>query len=261
VANVAALTKADGSGRWSNYTLTTTGAKTTTADITKKDVTLDSLTADSKTYDSATTANISAGVISGTVVSEALLISGAGNFSDANPASGKTVTVADVSALKKTNTSTGDWDNYNLTTTGAKTTTATIIPVADNCARSSSGCAAIESSPIPKANLGASPPTLLAARVDPQLVKQPTDSVASSNATIPPTSFFLTAPISSTTTNVKALTPTQIAELPATQLAPLIKSLDRSQLLAITEKQMSGLNVAQLDELIALLNLAAKPTK
>ena len=58
VADVAALTKADGTGAWSNYNLTTTGSKTTTADIAKKNVTLDSLTASNKTYDGNTDATI-----------------------------------------------------------------------------------------------------------------------------------------------------------------------------------------------------------
>jgi hypothetical protein len=60
---------------------------------------------------------------------------------------------------------------------------------------------------------------------------------------------------------VNALTPIQISEMPAAQLAPLIKSLDTKQLLAITENQMRGLNASQLDELIGLLNRAANNRK
>jgi len=59
----------------------------------------------------------------------------------------------------------------------------------------------------------------------------------------------------------KNLSPTQIAELPPAQLGPLLKSLDRNQLLAITEKQMNGMSVTQLDDLVALLKRAANPTK
>ena len=70
-------------------------------------------------------ATISAGTVSGTVPSEALLISGTGTFNSANAGTGKTVTVADVTALTRTN-STGNWNNYNLVTTGAMTTNATI---------------------------------------------------------------------------------------------------------------------------------------
>jgi hypothetical protein len=125
VANVSTLTKVNGSGNWNNYNLTTTGALTTTADITRKDVTLDGITAAHKVYDSNNTASITSGAINTGVGSETLAISGSGTFSDANAADGKTVTVANVSTLTKTN-GTGDWSNYNLTTTGGMTTQANI---------------------------------------------------------------------------------------------------------------------------------------
>ena len=126
VSDVTTLTKTDGTGAWSNYNLTTTGAKTTTANITKKEVTLASITAAHKTYDGNTTATITSGSISGTVGSETLLISGSGTFDNKNVANGKTVTVSDVTTLTQTN-GTGSWSNYNLTT-GSKTTTANITP-------------------------------------------------------------------------------------------------------------------------------------
>jgi hypothetical protein len=68
-------------------------------------------------------------------------------------------------------------------------------------------------------------------------------------------------PISSASMVASSLSPAQVAELAPAQLGPLIKSLDRNQLLAITEKQMSGLNVNQLDDLIGLLNRLANPSK
>ncbi len=125
VADVTALTKTNGTGDWNNYNLTTTGAMTTTANIAKKDVSLASITAANKAYDGNDAATITAGNISTGVGSETLLISGSGTFSNKNAADGKTVTVADVTALTKTN-GTGDWGNYNLTTTGSMATTANI---------------------------------------------------------------------------------------------------------------------------------------
>jgi filamentous hemagglutinin family protein len=98
-----------------------------TLTINKKDVTLTGITANNKTYDGTRNAVISAGVIGGTVGNETLLISGSGTFDSKNAGTGKTVTVTDVRALIKTD-GTGDWDNYNLTTTDSMTTTATIAP-------------------------------------------------------------------------------------------------------------------------------------
>lgn len=64
-------------------------------------------------------------MISGTVGEETLAISGSGSFDTKDAGSDKTVTVTDVTQLTPTD-GTGDWDNYNLTTTGSKTTTAAI---------------------------------------------------------------------------------------------------------------------------------------
>jgi hypothetical protein len=124
VDDATELTRTDGTGDWDNYNLTTTEL-TTTAAINKKEVTLTSITAADKTYDGNTTASITAGVISGTVGEETLAISGTGSFGDKNAGSGKTVTVADVTQLTPAD-GTGDWDNYNLTTTGSMETQAAI---------------------------------------------------------------------------------------------------------------------------------------
>jgi hypothetical protein len=117
------LTNILGGADLGNYTIT--DQTTTTANINKKDVSLASVTAASKTYDGNDSTNITAGNVTGTVAGEALSVTGSGHFSDKNVATGKTVTVADVTALTKAN-GTGDWSNYNLTTTGAITTTAEI---------------------------------------------------------------------------------------------------------------------------------------
>jgi filamentous hemagglutinin family protein len=106
-----------------NYNVTTQA--TTTADISKKSITLDGITAANKTYDGTTTATITAGAIATGIANETLAVSGTGTFSDKNAADDKTVTVADVTTLAKKN-GTGDWRNYNLTTTGSITTTANI---------------------------------------------------------------------------------------------------------------------------------------
>jgi hypothetical protein len=125
VANVTALTKTNGTGNWSNYNLTTTGSMTTNANITRKDVTLDSITAAHKVYDGNNTASITSGAISTGVGSETLVIGGTGSFSSKDAGDNKTVTVADVTTLTKTD-GTGNWSNYNLTTSGGLTTTANI---------------------------------------------------------------------------------------------------------------------------------------
>jgi hypothetical protein len=58
-----------------------------------------------------------------------LAISGSGSFDTKNAGTNKTVTVSDVTSLTKADgTNGGDWNNYNLTTTGSKTTTADITP-------------------------------------------------------------------------------------------------------------------------------------
>jgi hypothetical protein len=218
---------------------------------------------ESKLYDASAKAQISSGSITGTVGSESLQVSGVGAFESINAGSGKTVTVSDAAQLTKTN-GTGDWSNYNLTNKGEVKTTGTIIPLLDNCTRANaSGCITTEINSTPQI-VAANTQQKLSSRVDPQLMKQ---SASESNSGQPPASVtapasvFLTAPITSSTRSVNALTPIQISEMPAAQLAPLIKSLDTKQLLAITENQMRGLNASQLDELIGLLNRAANNRK
>jgi filamentous hemagglutinin family protein len=245
-----------------NYTVT--NQATTKADINKKDVFLSGINAESKLYDASAKAQISSGTITGTVGSESLQVSGVGAFESINAGSGKTVTVSDAAQLTKTN-GTGDWSNYNLTNKGEVKTTGTIIPLSDNCTRANaSGCITSETSSTPKIIISADTQQKLASRVDPQLMKQsaPESNSGQAPASVTaPASVFLTAPITSTTRNVNALTPIQISEMPPAQLAPLIKSLDAKQLLAITENQMRGLNASQLDELIGLLNRAANNRK
>jgi hypothetical protein len=245
-----------------NYTVTNQAS--TNADINKKDVFLSGINAESKIYDASTKAKISSGTITGTVGSESLQVSGVGAFESINAGSGKTVTVSDAALLTKSN-GTGDWSNYNLTNNGEVKTTSTIIPVYDNCARgNASGCITSEVSSSQKNVAAADTQPKLSSRVDPQLIKH--SAPESNGGQVPssattPASVFLTAPISSSTRNVNALTPSQISEIPPAQLAPLIKSLDTKQLLAITENQMRGLNPSQLDELIGLLNRAANNRK
>lgn len=109
----------------SQYTVGLKSGEEVRAVIAKKDVTLASITANNKTYDGNTNAVISAGAITGTVGTETLLVSGTGSFDTKNAGTDKTVTINDVTALSKTNSS-GDWSNYNLTTTGHMTTRADI---------------------------------------------------------------------------------------------------------------------------------------
>jgi trimeric autotransporter adhesin len=116
----------------SNLSVTGAGASNYNVIVTNKDLVIDKksislsgITAANKTYDGNTTATITAGAIATGVSTETLAVSGTGTFSDKNAADGKTVTVADVTTLDKTN-GTGDWRNYNLTSTGSITTTANI---------------------------------------------------------------------------------------------------------------------------------------
>ncbi len=75
-----------------NYSFNATA--TTTADIGKATVTVTGLAADNKTYNGNATANLSSiGTVTGTVLGEALTLTSTGaTFSDANAATGKTVT-------------------------------------------------------------------------------------------------------------------------------------------------------------------------
>jgi filamentous hemagglutinin family protein len=92
--------------------------------IGRRDITLSTLVASNKVYDGSTLATITSGTFGNLFNGETLLISGQGLFGTKDVADGKTVTVADVSTLTKAN-GTGNWSNYNLTTT-SKTTTANI---------------------------------------------------------------------------------------------------------------------------------------
>ena len=225
---------------------------------------MSNVNAENKLYDASAKAQISSGTITGTVGSESLQVSGVGTFESINAGSGKTVTVSDAAQLKKINGS-GDWSNYNLANKSEVKTTGTIIPLSDNCTRANvSGCITSEISPMVKIITAANTQQKLSSRIDPELMKQ---SAPDSNREPTPTSVtsatsvILTAPISSSTSNVNALTPIQISEMPAAQLAPLINSLNTKQLLAITDSQMRGFNASQLDELIGLLNRAANNRK
>jgi filamentous hemagglutinin family protein len=164
VSDITTLVKANGTGDWRNYNLTSTGSITTTANIDKKNVTLDSITAANKIYDGTDTATITAGSITTGVGNETLAISGKGKFADTAPGTNKVVTVADVTTLTKTN-GTGNWNNYKLSNTGSKATKATITAVppsppapTPSSASTSSGSAA----PRVKIPLGSSNPFQLA---------------------------------------------------------------------------------------------------
>ena len=113
------------------YTLSAISFNTTLAAqpnlvIGKRDITLATITASNKTYNGYLDASVISATFGNLYNNETLAISGVGTFSDKNVAIGKTVTVADLTALTKAD-GTGAWSNYNLTTTGAKTTTANIV--------------------------------------------------------------------------------------------------------------------------------------
>ncbi|PUE10843.1 hypothetical protein B9Z51_00355 [Limnohabitans sp. T6-5] len=116
VADVTTLTKANGTGDWGNYSLSTTGVKSTSADISKKDLVI-SATASDKTYDATTlaTASLSSDKITGDTLT---LAQTSASFDNKNVGTGKTVTVAGL-AISGT-----DAGNYNLTNSTATTTAA-----------------------------------------------------------------------------------------------------------------------------------------
>jgi hypothetical protein len=114
------------------YNLSASGFNTTLTSqpnlvIGKRDITLASIVSSVKTYDGTDAATIDSGTFGNIYNNETLLINGAGIFSDKNAGTGKTVTVADVTALTKSD-GTGAWSNYNLTTTGSMSTTGSITP-------------------------------------------------------------------------------------------------------------------------------------
>ena len=111
----------------SNFNTTLTTQPTLTID--KRDITLATIVASNKIYNGTTAATIASATFNNLSNGESLELNGNGNFSDKNAASGKTVTVTDVTNLTKTD-GTGSWNNYRLITTGSKTTTADIAKAA-----------------------------------------------------------------------------------------------------------------------------------
>ncbi len=93
-ANVADLIKANGTGDWANYNLTTTGNIATTADIGKKVLTLSSISAADKKYDGKISATVTFGSLLGLVGNEQLLASASGTFVDAEVGANKLVLVS-----------------------------------------------------------------------------------------------------------------------------------------------------------------------
>jgi hypothetical protein len=108
--------------------------------IDKRDITLDSLTANTKPYDGNTTADIVGASFNNTYNNETLALTGRGYFDSQHVNDVSTVTVTDVTTLTKAN-GTGAWSNYNLTSTGAHTSSATgkITPVDLTATVNSSG--------------------------------------------------------------------------------------------------------------------------
>jgi hypothetical protein len=113
-----------------NYSVTVTQAQLR---IARRDITLTGLTAADKTFDGTTTASITGANFNNLVVGQTLVLSGAGEFSDAEIGNNKTVTVDEVANLNQSNgTGGGRWQNYNLTTSGSFTTSASIRAAAPN---------------------------------------------------------------------------------------------------------------------------------
>jgi autotransporter-associated beta strand protein len=118
VSDVSTLTKADGTGSWSNYNLTTT-SKTTTANITPKAITLSGITAANKTYDGNTSATVSTAnaVFNNQVAGDTLTVTSTGSFADKNAGNSKTVSLSNTL---------GGADLGNYTVTEQTTATANI---------------------------------------------------------------------------------------------------------------------------------------
>ena len=85
------LADGNNNGLASNYSL---ADDSTTADIDPVTLTISTPTTADKTYDGDATATVTAGTLSGLINSETLTVSASGTFSDADAATGKTVTVA-----------------------------------------------------------------------------------------------------------------------------------------------------------------------
>jgi hypothetical protein len=111
-----------------NYSVTVTQAQLR---IDRRDITLLSLTAQDKTFDGTTSASITGATFSNLVSGETLGLSGSGTFADSAIGNNKPVTVDEVANLTQTN-GTGRWQNYNLTTSGSFTTSASIRAAAPN---------------------------------------------------------------------------------------------------------------------------------
>jgi hypothetical protein len=92
--------------------------------IQQRDITLNDVTASTKVYDGNTTASITGGTFGNIVAGETLALTGNGYFNSPNVNDVSTVTVNDVANLSKVD-GTGLWSNYNLTTNGPITSTAT----------------------------------------------------------------------------------------------------------------------------------------
>jgi hypothetical protein len=92
--------------------------------INQRNITLDSITAATKDYDGNSVATISDVSFGNLVSGEALGLSGFGFFDSPNVNGVSTVTVDNVGSLSKVD-GTGLWSNYNLTTTGSITSSAT----------------------------------------------------------------------------------------------------------------------------------------
>ena len=92
-ADVASLSKINGTGDWANYNLTTTGNITTTADVNKKALTLSNISAADKKYDGTTSAVVTLGSLLSLVGNEQLLMSASSAFADANVGANKSVLV------------------------------------------------------------------------------------------------------------------------------------------------------------------------
>ena len=95
LVTVGSVTLSNGTngGLASNYTLA--AGETTAASILAKPLTVVGEVASNKVFDATTTASLTGGSLVGVVAGDALALRDAGNFANANPGVGKTVTAAD----------------------------------------------------------------------------------------------------------------------------------------------------------------------
>jgi filamentous hemagglutinin family protein len=232
-----------------NYTITSQA--TTTANITPKSLSVSGVTANNKIYDDTSTAALNGGVLTGLVSGDQVAVTSTGNFrnatdtaNDKNVGLQKTVRIESVA-------SGADVSNYTITGLSA-TTTANITPKPVDIAPL---LPAVQLASLSlretKVNLQAAPtpPT----PQEPQAVASP--------VTTTPQPLILVQPLSSASHAAKSLTPKQVSQLPPEQLGAMLNALDRVQLLAITDSQINGLSVGQLNDLITLMNRIANPNK